>query len=742
MLVRQSTETVDRLQPSLEREDESTVSPMLVFSIVRRRKFSILFTLLVLSGLSIGGAMLLKPSFVATASVLMQDRKSSVGDLVTAVGSIATDSVAVRTQADILRSADLARTVVRQLKLFDLPEFSPHPSASAGIWDRLRAMDRTGLVSRFKPAVPPTPITLAEREELATQTLLGMTSIINDGRSYVIDIKIKVTALDAAQAHRAAALSAELANSFADAYVQLTGQMKSDSIRQANSFFDERISVLQAKMRTAEHAVETYRVENGLVEDHAGGDGDHTVTNASQQMAQLNAVLVAAAADRANKEASLQQINIASAGDGRLASVPEVVGSPLIQRLREQQAALGAREAALAASHGAGSPELMAIHASQRDVARQIAGETDKIAASLRSGVAAARAREAAVRENLAQLQSQVGAQGQTAVKLHELQNEADIARGMYSTYLKRFEETANQIDMQDPDAVVVSRAGVPLGPMPPSRQQVIIIGVVVSCFLATLQAIVRERLQSGFRSPEQLEATVGVETLGMLPKVRSIREALRFDRYSAFSEAIFSIRAVLRHNARREPQVVMVTSALPKEGKTFFSSALARNAAIAGERVLLIDCDLRRPAVAQNITALESRRMEDVTIRRDSSSPLDIITLNAGLRSPQDLFASPQMRNLITLLRDRYDLILLDTPPVLAVSDARILSSLSDVTILVVCWQKTSQRLVNGAVSVLRNGGAVIAGTVMTQVKLSELDSADGAQAYVYRDYAKDVRA
>ena len=715
---------------------------MLLLSIIKRRKYSILLVAAMLSGLAVGGATLLKPNFVATSSVLIQDRKTNISDIVTATGSIATDSVAVRTQADILRSADLAREVVRKLNLVDLPEFSPHPSQIAALLSRASSLDRTGLIRRFQPPTPPAS-TPAEREELATQILLGMTSIVNDGRSYVIDIKIKVAAADAAQTRRAAALSAQLANAFADAYVGLTGRMKSDGIRQANSFFDDRIAALREKMRATEHAVETYRVENNLVEDPAASNGTHPVTVLSQQMTQLNAALVTATSDRAKKEASLEQINLTRTGGADLAAVPEVVESPLIQNLREQQAGLGAREAALAMSHGAGSPDLVAVRGSLRDVARQISAETEKIASSLRSAVAAARSREMALRANLTQLQAQVGAQGQTEVKLHELQNEADVARGIYSTYLKRAEETANQIDMQDPDAVVVSRAGVPLGAAPPSPKMVIAGGVVVAFILAILQAVVRERLQSGFRSTEQLEARLGVETLGMVPKVRDMRAALRFeDRASAFSEAIFSIRVLLRHKSRHAPQVVMVTSAVPKEGKTFFSTALARNAAIAGERVLLIDCDLRRPTVARNISAVDTHALEDVTIRRDNLSSLDIITLPQGRRSPQDLFASAQMDGLISLLRGRYDLILLDTPPVLAVSDARVLSSLADVTVLVVCWQKTSQQLVDSAINSLRNGGAVVAGSVVTQVKLQSLDAADGAQAYLYRSYAKDMTA
>jgi succinoglycan biosynthesis transport protein ExoP len=715
-----------RQLPQSEMDSEAVKSPMLIFSIIRRRKLSILAMTLLMSGAVAYGATYLRPSFVASTSVLMQQRNPSIGDVTIAPGLTGTDSVAIRTQADILKSEDLARSVVQGMHLVDLPEFAPAPANA--IIAKLR-----GLIEHPGAAVEPTA---AELEELAVQKLLSMVTIVNDGRSYVIDIKAKVTAGDGQTREHAAALSARLANAYAAAYVSFTGDMKSQSIKHANSFFDERIEGLKAKMRVAQHAVQTYRAENNLVEDSAASGNGRSVTLVGQQLAQLNSDLIAATSDRAKKEAALEQIMLARNGTGDLQSVPEVVSSPLIQRLREQQADLGGREAALAMTRGSGNSELIAVRASQRDVSNQIAAETAKIAASLRSAVAAARGREVTLRSNLAQMQGQVGVQGQTEVKLHELQNEADIAGLLYATYLKRYEETANQINLQDPDATVVSRAGVPLGPLPPSRQQIIVVGVVLSAFLSTLFAIVRERMRVGFRTSEQLEASVGIETIGFLPKVRNMRHALEFgNRHSVFSEAIFSTRALLRLNVKLGSSVVMVTSALPQEGKTFFASSLARNAALAGERVLLIDCDLRRPAVAKNITTSNAQEEGHVTIHRDTVSPLDVITLRRGTNSPQDLFASSRMGDLVGKLRKRYDLIVLDTPPVLAVSDARILAALADVTILVVRWQSTPRNLVNNAIVALRNSGAKIAGTVINQVKLNDLDGPDIAKGYYYRD-------
>ena len=311
----------------------------------------------------------------------------------------------------------------------------------------------------------------------------------------------------------------------------------------------------------------------------------------------------------------------------------------------------------------------------------------------------------------------------------------------IYAAYLRGSEETANQIDDQEPDAIVVAGAGVPLAEAPPTRQQLAGVGVLISIVLALLQALIRERRQSGFRTSEDLEASVGIKTLGLIPRQRRLRDAMRFgDPKSMFAEAIISIRALLRLSKRGGSNVVMVTSAAPQEGKTVFSTSLARNAALAGERVPLIDCDLRRPAVGRYITSVDEQVVDSVTIRRDAHSSLNVVTLTPDFGSPQDFFASAKMASLMATLRSRYDLIVLDTPPLLAVSDARILSALADITILVVGWRKTPRKLVARAVADLRGSGARLAGTVMSQVRLSDLEAADAAQAYIRRHYAKYV--
>ena len=201
----------------------------------------------------------------------------------------------------------------------------------------------------------------------------------------------------------------------------------------------------------------------------------------------------------------------------------------------------------------------------------------------------------------------------------------------------------------------------------------------------------------------------------------------------------------MLQHRgAAKSPQVILLTSAVPREGKTFFAVALAKNAAAAGCNTLLIDCDLRRPAVAAQLgmsarSGLENIRLEGgcrVQTFANGTHPFDVITAAPGTANPQDLLASPEVQAMLSRARSLYDLIILDAPPVLGFADARVLSTVSDSTLLVVQWGRTSQKLVSAAIAALRLYGARIEGAVMNQVAAGNQTADENASRAISRHY------
>jgi capsular exopolysaccharide synthesis family protein len=344
--------------------------------------------------------------------------------------------------------------------------------------------------------------------------------------------------------------------------------------------------------------------------------------------------------------------------------------------------------------------------------------------------VSSARAREAALRESLAGLQKGTAAQDKLQVQLRELTGEADANRALYDSFLQKFKQTSAQEDIQQADARMVTTAQPPLVPSFPNKTMFVGFALVLSLFVGLGLAFLIERLDNGFRTSDQVEKIIGMPTLGLVPTVlrREIPQNLVVERPTVqYSEAIRSIRTALRYSdIDHPPKVILITSSLPGEGKTVFATSFARSVARSGARALLIDCDLRRPGIARLLKCkaepgLVGLFAEDCNpadlICLDEGSGMHFIPSSGGTANPQDLLGSQHMRSFLDRMRSQYDLIIVDAPPVLAVSDPIILSHIVDTTLYLVRWEKTPRPVVAGAMKILRSNGGPVAGVVLSRV-------------------------
>jgi capsular exopolysaccharide synthesis family protein len=240
------------------------------------------------------------------------------------------------------------------------------------------------------------------------------------------------------------------------------------------------------------------------------------------------------------------------------------------------------------------------------------------------------------------------------------------------------------------------------------------------------------ETLDSGFRTSEQFEKITQVPVLGLEPDLSTSeppQDVVIHQNVSPYSEAIQSIRMALRYSdVDNPPKVVLVTSSLSDEGKTVFALSLARSAAKSGLRTLLIDCDLRRPSIAKLLNVdskpgllafFDDNADKSMIISLDTESGLQVITAPSGTPNPQDLLGSKHMKALIDGMRDHYDFIVLDTPPLLAVSDAVALSHAADATIFLVRWAKSPRKIVRGTLKSFHALGGKLAGVVLSRVDM-----------------------
>jgi capsular exopolysaccharide synthesis family protein len=371
------------------------------------------------------------------------------------------------------------------------------------------------------------------------------------------------------------------------------------------------------------------------------------------------------------------------------------------------------------------------------------------ILAGLRSEVAAARAQEASLRARLATLRDAVARDNVAEVRLESLQVEAQANRAIYQSFLNRATQLANASGIQEADAELVSEAmptGVPSGP---KRGRLLALALGASLVAGIVLVFILDRLREGFSTPETLEAALGVTSIGVLPRVSEramqSKRGLAFTQYDA---AIARLRGLIQvMGVERRSRIVMVTSALPREGKSALALGLARNAARSGARVLLVDADLRHPFLARELKVGDGPGLAEILagnlvgdgqdVLREVDRRLHVLPSGTLTGDAQELLASPRLAKFLEWAAATFDLVVVDTPPVLPVADALLVSRVADATILAVRWERTPRAAARDALRLLHGSDAKVLGAVMTQVKLRHFArQANDGLAYLYRDH------
>lgn len=707
----------------------------------------------VIFGTTIVGAFLailitlqIAPIYTATTSVMIDPRRTNVVNLESVVSELTTDTRVVLSEVEVLKSRALAEKVVRKLGLVLDPEFNgalKPPSALHRIASAIVAKLDFGSSDAAAPvphgsaqSLIPRPTPADVEVARVVQAVQRRLTVAPKGRSYVIRLSFK--AHDPAKA-------AAIANSYAEQYTLSQLDSKLEAIKRANDWLNDRTAEMRRKVTESEQAVETYRAQAGLL----GARGENLV---NQQLSELNSQLIVASADRARAEARLRQVRSGRTTDGETAS--EVLASPTIQNLRAQETTLKKTESELLERYGPKHPQLINARAQIRDVESRIKQESGRIVSSLEGEFVAAQARENTIKANLSRLEQQAAAANQAQVKLRELEREAEINRNLLETFLSRFSQTEQQSGIQRPDSRIVSQATVPTIPTYPRLSVNLPVGVGVAFVFGIILAFMFEKLEAGFHSPEQIEEAFGVSTLALIPALSMFREGAP-ETYivrrpvSLFAEAFRSFRTgLLLADLGNALKTVLLTSCVPSEGKSSNALCLARSAAGAGQKVVLVDADLRR-ATIHKMTGLQpqfglsdvilDRITLDAALMKDPLSELFILPNVNQPANPPDVLSSPKMGKLIKTLATVFDLVIIDSPPILAVSDALVLARHVDRTIFVIRWAKTPRAAVATAIKQLSMAGTKIAGIVLSRVNIRQhARYGYGDSMYYYRGYKK----
>ncbi len=686
-----------------------------------RRRWLIAVIVIAATGIAALISFSLTPRYTAMTNVMIEPRQSQVVEIQEVLSELPPNKETLNNEIQVIRSRRLAAQVVDKNKLIEDPEFNralvdPSTLSLAFGWvTGLLGGDETKRLTPGKGSDP-------QREKLI-DAFLNALSVKPVPFSTVMNVSVESEDPEKA---------ARLANSLANLYLADQLKAKFEATTRATRWLGEQLAELREKVAASERAVEAYRQQSGLV--RGAHRGEEAVTLVDQQISELSSALISARSNRAEAGARLEQIERALKSRRGVGSSGIVLSSPLIQSLLLKESEIVGKKAELAAEFGPKHPRMMAAEAEIEDVRKKIRAEVQKVVESVRSDVEVARAREVALEKSLKVLESQVGNQNQKDVNLRALEREAAANRSLIEVFLVRFKETSAQADLHTPDARITSLASVPTRPSYPKKGRVIGLAFFASVFFATLLAITLEWLRRGFGSTVQIERVTGLYALGLIPMLEGGRrnrprphDYVLENQSSNFAEAIRSLRFSLAlTNVDNPPKTIMFTSSLPEEGKSAVALSLARLMARTGYKVLIIDCDNRHPKVHGSLKLAGNPGLVDLlvnnadlrkVIQRDEDSGAHVIAAGKTVPCPAELLGSRLMKALLDKCAEHYDLVILDSPPVLAVSDARTLSAQVDKTVFVVQWQKTRRETAVLALNLLRESRADIAGVVLSRV-------------------------
>lgn len=671
-----------------------------------RRRFPVLLVVMALCLCVAWGYTHLKtPQYTSSVSILIDARQKDVLTSDQAVLSdLPVETMAIDTEVQILSSYDLAQEVVERLNLGKHPVFVK-----------------------------------AERDPVAF--LLSRMDVRRRGLTYVIVLSITMPD---------AKLSAEIANAYAHQYIRNQIETKSDANIAAIGDLNSRLAELRDQALADETAVQEYKIAHNLMSANGA-------TMAEQEVSTLNTQIAAARADYAEKEARFAATRSQIHGGSNGADTTEALNSDVIKDLRRQRAEVSRRQADLESRYGPLHPEVEKGKKQLADFDLQIQGEIERVLSGLRAEVEVSRQRYQSLVGSRSFAAGSLRSNNVAEVRLVELERASEASRVVYEAFLNRSKEVTAQSGMQQSDARVFSLAKPSREPSEPNLYMNLALGAISGLLFGVTIVGILELSDNTFKTSSQIERQLGLKNAASIPMIKGatrnksvfVRDYIVGNLFSAYAESLRHLRTFIALTNRETPaKTIMFASALPGEGKTITALSFARAAAIGGSKVLLIDSDLRQHALTSVLglnpdsgieQALFNPTLSQFNIVKDEESGADLLLVSGRAEDATEVLTEDRIRNLIDKLYSEYDYIVFDTPPVLALNEARIIAALVDFTVLLVQWSRTPRNAVESAVAAIEDTGTELSCVCLTQVDLDvQAQQGYGDSLYYYSSYQK----
>jgi polysaccharide biosynthesis transport protein len=737
-----------------------------------RRRYLIMSTCLLLSFICAGAYLLVTPpTFTATAMMLIDTRpsealQSSSGQS----GSTAVDPAWLESQIAILKSQSVASYVVKQLKLDEDPAFT---ATDPGFIDQLIHFVASHIGPDLRKSLdlaPPSvssPMTKEQRLNHAIGAYLEGIQIRRASSSYIVQIDFR---------SRHPTQAVNIANAIVDAYAsdQLTAKFQAN--RRATDWLKERLDTLRSQASKAERAVIEYKAKHNIVSDRNGSMNE-------QQLASLNAQLNTARARTADVKARLDRIESvlrANEFDAKLnETVSDTLNNSIINGLRVQYLTLSNRETAWAAKYGKSHSAVVNLRNQMREIRRSILDEMRRISETYKSELAVAEDTQQNLEKQQEALLLNKQGLSRSEIELRSLESTAQSYRKIYDDFLGRYTEADQRKSLPVTEARLISPAFVQK--THPKLSYVWMIAIVVGGMLGVGFGTLRELFDQSFRTVQQVQSALGIECLAMIPllKQRQLRtfsgrrllthggggsrhileaegtKALRgavATSTSPFAEAIRSIRmSVDASNRSKKCKIIGITSCIPHEGKSTVALSVAQLIAQTDERTLLVDFDFRNPSLSRTLAPEAKIGLIDIfkqdntctiadTIWTDPTTTVGFLPTVAHRNSPAlaDTLLSSTVDSFFETIRERYDYVIVDLPPLAPMADVRACARFVDAYVLVIEWGSTKVDIVKRGLSGVSARGVRenIVGAVLNKVDADAIGKYDRTAKYYYDNY------
>lgn len=701
---------------------------------VYRRRWSALSAFVVVLFLVAAYTFTATPIYEARTQVLIQPENLNVISFQEVLQQEKGTNEYYQTQYTILKSRALARRTIDSLKLWDHPELGGGAAQPSSFSLRRMIGGAIGLVTGLFSKAPETPVVPAIGETQAQSRVidefLSNLTITPIRNSRLVDIRF---------ASPDPKVAGTVANGIAKQYIEQNLEYKFLSTREAADWLGGQLGEQRKKLEESEQALQRYREQGNAV---ALEDRQNIVV---QRLADLSTAYTQARTARIEKEALYNQLASLQNNRGALDSFPAVLSNTFIQGLKTQISDLQRQQAQLGEKLGENHPDMVKLASAIASTQARLDGEIGKVVQSVRSEFLSAQAQERSLSNELETQKNDALALNRTGIEYSVLKREADSNKQIYEALMQRSKETGISGELKTSNIRVVDEAQLPRSPIRPRKFTNLVLGIFGGLMVGLGLAFLLEFVDSRIKNPDEIQFRLGIPFLGLVPGLGPNELAgdplLDMGLPAHFTEAFRGIRTnVVFSSEETGSRAVLVTSTQPAEGKTIVTANLAISLAQTGQRVLLMDSDMRRPRQHEVFGISASSGLSSVLAGRTKISDSVQKTTREGLwvlpagpppRNPAELLGSDRFKQLLKTLREHFDWVIIDSPPVMAVTDAAVIAHLATGVVFVVGCEQTARQLALRATRQLLAAKATFMGAILNRVDLDR-------NPYYYSHYYK----